>query len=668
MANLLQHHTLTSSHFPKRDLQILPGTYGSLVNSTKPPPSIASALTRGNLTQAPNGTYYSGLTGVNLERDRQFTQGLSIGILCLILLVLGLRAWQLFIGHLRHVYCLTASRSQQNYWSYDRNAWLPWLKKHVIYAPLGKKRHNREIQLSKAHNYGTIPGRVHTAILVTYAVSNMVFCLYLDYTHETPRVLAELRGRSGMLAVWNMMALLLFAARNNPAIFLLEISFDTFNLFHRWLGRLVILQALTHVLAWYGAISIAKGPDGANKAFEGKAFLQYGLIGMVCLGLISLQSLSPIRHAFYEIFLHLHQFLALFGIVGVYLHLDIADLPALPYARAVLIIWALDRVIRVIRLLYLNFTLRGKRTSVIIEALPGEACRLTFQLPRHIQVKPGSHVYAYIPKFSWWMSHPFSVAWTNASSEPPTGLEGARYSLMPLDHNTSLPLSIPSSPTSLESQDLLPARPPWAQKSEPTSLSLVVAARSGLTRQIYSAAVAQPHGILRTAGLIEGPYAGHDSLGSYGTVIMFAGGPGITHHLIQTRHLLASAAANTVATRKIVLVWTVRDTEAFAWVREWMNQIMAMPGRRDVLKILLYVTRGKRADFRSAGGTLQSFAGRCDAGAVLDKELRHRVGATMVSVCGPGAFADEVRAAVRRRIGGEGGGACIDMDEESFTW
>lgn len=90
-----------------------------------------------------------------------------------------------------------------------------------------------------------------------------------------------------------------------------------------------------------------------------------------------------------------------------------------------------------------------------------------------------------------------------------------------------------------------------------------------------------------------------------------------------------------------------------------------MDGRRDVLKILLYVTRGKKADFRSQGGTLRSFAGRCDPGAVLDEELRTRVGATMVSVCGPGAFADEVRAAVRKRLGRD---VALDMDEESFTW
>lgn len=638
---------------PVPELNILPDTYGSLVNSTSRPPALESAITAGNFSRAENGTYYSGLLGVNLERDRQMTYALSIAIICGVVLILSVRGWQLFTAHLRHIYCLGATRSQQNYWSYDRNDWLPWLKKHIIYAPLGRKRHNREIQLSRAHNYGTIPGRVHTACLAFYLVSNLVFCLYLDWHHKTPKILAELRGRSGMLAVWNMMALLVFAARNNPAIWLLDISFDTFNLFHRWVGRIVILESLVHVFAWYGAIVMAKGTDGANQAFVGKPFLQYGLVGMVAFGIILIQSLSPIRHAFYEIFLHLHQFMAFFGILGIYLHLDIAQLLALPYARAVLWIWLADRMIRVARIVYLNFTITGKHTSVVIEALPGEACRLTFQLPRHIEIRPGSHVYAYLPRISWWQSHPFSIAWTNSDSEPPTGVDGARFSVYPG--------KVPKSPGFLENQSLVPV---WKRKKQPTSLSLIVAARSGMTRKMYEKARASHSGCIKMAGLIEGPYAGHARLASYGTVVMFAGGAGITHHLIQIRHLIASAYADTVATRKIVLVWTVKDVDAFSWIREWMNEIMEMKGRRDMLKVMLYVTRGKDTDFVSTNGTLQSFAGRCSPGAVLDELLPERCGATMVSVCGPGAFADEVRAAVRERIPY----CSLDLDEESFTW
>lgn len=44
--------------------------------------------------------------------------------------------------------------------------------------------------------------------------------------------------------------------------------------------------------------------------------------------------------------------------------------------------------------------------------------------------------------------------------------------------------------------------------------------------------------------------------------------------------------------------------------------------------------------------------------------MDRRVGATVVTVCGPGAFADDVRRAVRDVV--EGG--TVDFVEEAFTW
>ena len=78
------------------------------------------------------------------------------------------------------------------------------------------------------------------------------------------------------------------------------------------------------------------------------------------------------------------------------------------------------------------------------------------------------------------------------------------------------------------------------------------------------------------------------------------------------------------------------------------------------------------------------YPGRCNPRVVLGREVERRVGAVGVTVCGPGAFADDVRDAVRW-VGsgnggagagagaglsrGEGGGDPVcDFVEESFTW
>lgn len=49
------------------------------------------------------------------------------------------------------------------------------------------------------------------------------------------------------------------AGRNNPLIKWLNISFDTFNLLHRWLGRIVILEAVAHTLAFWAGASTEGG-------------------------------------------------------------------------------------------------------------------------------------------------------------------------------------------------------------------------------------------------------------------------------------------------------------------------------------------------------------------------------------------------------------------------
>ncbi|KAK5949033.1 hypothetical protein OHC33_009954 [Knufia fluminis] len=668
--------TTISTHFPRLARGLFQAKNITLHSNAQ---SLDNGATNNTSTD-----YSTGLAGVNLAMDQTVTKILLASMFVVALVVLAIRVVHLFQAHIRHIHCIHSNKDEQNYWAYDRVWWLPWLKREIIYAPLGKKRHNREWQLGKAQNYGTLPGRAHTVLLVLYVLSNFIYSTLLPYRQqETAKTIAELRGRTGVLAVVNMIPLVLLAGRNNPLIRPLKISFDTFNLFHRWIGRIVVLESIVHVCAWYANYSAKRGVDASFESFSGSLFLTSGLVAVLGMILMVVLSLSAVRHAFYEVFLHGHQILAFFAIAGVYVHIDVEHLPALPYIQMVVMAWGMERVLRLVWILYLNIGYRRRETTkVIIEALPGEACRVTFQLPRHTFIRPGSHVYAYLPKFSLWMSHPFSVAWTNPESEPPTGgmvLEhddnSEASSLLnkeTLDNaiEGSIAIAGMKSPNYLERQAPAPSYLS-RRKTPPTSLSLVCAARTGMTRKIYEAALKAPARTIFTSGLIEGPYAGHDKLASYGTVVMFAGGAGITHHLVQIRHLLACAQNRTVATRRIILAWSVRDLESLTWVAPWMDEILKMPGRRDVLSMHLFVTKARGpADYVSPSRSIELKGERCNPGKVLDCVLRRppseggRVGACFVSVCGPGAFADEVRRAVRERIGL----GALDMNEESFTW
>ena len=206
--------------------------------------------------------YTYGLRGVNPRVDDTLKDLLwySIGVVCLVILI-G-RAWQMATAHLRHLLNLGASPPRQAYWSEDTSTVWPKLKVHLLYAPLHKKRHNKEIMLSSAVNVGTLPSRLHTIILLTYLLTNVIYCTYLDYSRPTAALLAELRGRTGFLSIVNMVLLIILAARNNPFNYLLGVSFDTYNKFHRWIGRVVVTQAIVHTFAWASNEYAAKGHRG----------------------------------------------------------------------------------------------------------------------------------------------------------------------------------------------------------------------------------------------------------------------------------------------------------------------------------------------------------------------------------------------------------------------
>ena len=198
-----------------------------------------------------------------------------------------------------------------------------------------------------------------------------------------------------------------------------------------------------------------------------------------------------------------------------------------------------------------------------------------------------------------------------------------------------------------------------------TTLSFIVRGRTGFTSTLYNRAAANPDGRLVTRCLVEGPYRGSSRLHSYGTVMLFAGGVGITQAVPHVRDLVAGYSNGTVATRKVVMVWTIQSPEHLEWIRPWMTEVLAMEKRREVLRIMLFVSRPRSTkEIHSPSSTVQMFPGRPNIDTLLGMEMESQVGTMAVSVCGPGALSDEVRRAVRtRQYQGN-----VDFVEEAFSW
>ncbi|KAL1650864.1 hypothetical protein SLS58_000983 [Diplodia intermedia] len=600
-------------------------------------PSWPAALTKRGLSvdiDKDPFAFSHGLTGVDQSGNFLWVDVLLGCFFGIIGLTLILRFCHMYNAHLRHVSTMGTAHKQA-YWRHNQTDLVPWLKKHVIYAPLWKKRHNEEIKLSSAISIGTLPSRFHMILLVVYSFSNVAYCLCLPWSRtESASVVAALRGRSGTLAALNLIPTILFALRNNPLIWMLHVSYDTFNLFHRWAARIVIIETVVHTLCWMvNTYNVGKW-EGVAQVLHDEPSYAWGMVGTAAFALLFIQAWSPLRHAFYETFINFHRLGVALAIAGAWL----------PWMKLCLAMWICEWLWRAWKCAKYNVSMRRGMSKVTIEALPNDACRVTIDLVRTWNHRPGSHVHLYVPSLAGWASHPFSVAWASM-------------------HHQSMPASVEDEKLGLPTTN--PAHDLTRPNQKMRSISLVCRAREGFTRKMFDRAKAQPMGILTSYGMVEGPYGGHESLDSYGTCILFAAGVGITHQTSFVRHLVAGYHAGTVAARKVVLVWSIPNTECLEWVRPWMDEILRMPGRREVLKILLFITRPKNhAEINSTSGSVQMFPGRCDVQTIIDREISERVGAVAVTVCGAGAFSDGVRTAVRSRVD-EGS---IDFIEEAFTY
>lgn len=602
-----------------------------------------TAMATATETDSPKSTiapFHSGLSGVDQPMNMLFKDALWLTLGGMACAILAIRLMDIAWSKLRQVSAMTSGGEGQSYWKFSQWRWMPSLKKNLIYAPLWRKRHNREIQLSGAISIGTLPSRLHFVILGIYLLSNLGYMFFLNWKQENRyEFYAQVRGRSGTLSAVNMVPLILMAGRNNPLISMLRISFDTYNLLHRWMGRMVVIEAIIHTIAW-AIVQVADGGfESMNYRLLHDDFIASGFAGTLSLALLLILSASPVRHAFYETFLNVHIVLAFIVFACTWVHCATAELPGgLPQLSWIVVIfslWFADRFARMMRLVLINWTKTGVTEAEIIP-MPGEACRVTLHMPCHVHVMPGTHAYLRFAGVKPWENHPFSIAW--------------------VEHFPR------RSHEKLESEAATRAE---IQKGT-TSVSFVIAAHTGFTRSLYEQASKGGMDPIYMKAAMEGPYAGHHQLDSYGHAVLFAGSSGITHQLSYLKPIIEGFNAGTIATRRMTLVWVMRDYEALEWVRPWMDEVLRMPRRREILNIRIFITRPKNPkEIQSQSSTVQMFPGRPNCVTILKKEVEEQVGAMCVTVCGPGALADDVRMAVRNVQDEQ---SVVDFVEESFTW
>lgn len=250
----------------------------------------------------------------------------------------------------------------------------------------------------------------------------------------------------------------------------------------------------------------------------GVPWVRAGVLAATAFTLIVVISPRALRNKAYELFLYTHVILVLYesslsaratrftfltasccsprtstpsGPPGTHTPPSHAPRPPLTHAPCSLghyvwpsfLVWGLDRVLRLARILFANRPWRARASSATLERVSADCVRVT--LARPLRWRPGQSAFLIMPAVSRlpFESHPFTIAGIDAD-------------MAELD---------------------APAQADAARK-----LVFIIRAREGFTQRLMQyAESAAPDA--RFSAYVDGPYGSPPDLGSYSTVVLIAG-------------------------------------------------------------------------------------------------------------------------------------------------
>ena len=476
------------------------------------------------------------------------------------------------------------------------------LQSTLIQPPTWGKRHREPVPPG-----GTMPTRGQALYISLISILNLVF-LVAPYVRHHPQgtfaspeeqTLSIIGNRAGVLAMGNVVAVFLFAARNNVLFFggVTDWSHGTYLLLHRWLGYWAVFHAALHsvlLLEYYRRY----GDYAAEFARE---YWVWGVVATVAVCAMVPFSLLAVRRAAYEVFVATHVVLAVLFVVGYYYHIWYCYKYAWGYEIWAYMgagIWAADRVVRLGRMGW-----QGWRTGTVkvVQDTDGE------YLVIGVEGRPLSDGVAYLtfPTLGWrvWESHPFSVAFTRGGATTGSG-SGSESPRAPT------PTSADNKEVAIEAVAASGATP-----KQPVT-AFFARVRAGVTRNL-SRKVAAAGGSLRLPVLVDGTY--HHSgavaaeLSHCSSIVYVAGGVGITALLPYLRQIAKPSQ----------LFWGSRKAGLVAAAAPALEQLPA--------NVEVETSVGSRLDLDGILHRALTTGAEGDDGPVG------------IVVCGPAGMADHVR-------------------------
>ena len=358
--------------------------------------------------------------------------------------------------------------------------------------------------------------------------------------------------RSGMLAVAMMPWIVALSMKANVISWMTGIGHERLNVLHRWGAYIMLFLSLVHTVPFYITPIWDQGGLQTFKNLFQQDFYIYGtgLAALIPLGVLCIHSLPFLRSWMYELFVTLHVPISLVFLAMLFWHCN-NYLTSWHYLWATCGIWVFSWISR---LFYLNWTnprrfswLIGEEASITL--LPENAVKVT--VATQVRWKPGQYVYIRMPGISIFESHPFTIA-------------------------------------SLWSEDF-----PSDYGDDYKDMALVFRPFGGFTRKVVDTALQNgPEKTYRA--FIDGPYGGmRRDLASFDTVVLFAGGSGITAIVSHLLNLIKKMRDTKAVTKQVHVIWALKRPETLEWFKEELRicKEFAPP---DSVHCQFFITAAKR--------------------------------------------------------------------------
>ncbi|EMD32363.1 hypothetical protein CERSUDRAFT_118730 [Gelatoporia subvermispora B] len=428
-------------------------------------------------------------------------------------------------------------------------------------------------------------------------------------------------NRAGSIATSQFPLVTVLGTKNNVLSYITGISYDKLNYIHRMTAR------VTFVLLWVHA---GAKLSTATSAEFGEWWARAGLAGMIAFSVLILVSLRPIRARAYELFFFTHFMMVLIFLIGGWYHANQFQMGY--YMWPCFVIWALDRVIRVARVLIFNhlyflFSPKSSSLDASIELLSPECVRLRMERPSHFRWRAGQTAYLIMPGVSStpFEAHPFTIA-----------------SICDAPGKTPI--------VSDSEKQVVKHTEGWNE------LVFLINVRGGFTKRLAEAANLDQ----KAKVLVDGPYGFTPDLDNDDTVVLVSGGSGVSFTLATFSDTVNRVRDGRSKCRRVVFIWSIRDPSQMEWISTALGDALeAAPPELDV-SVMVHITSrpgGTSGRPRSVSPmsmismiefpSVQVVGGRPDFQVLLKEEAETTSGRMSVTVCGSQAIARACRAALK---------------------